>query len=308
MSALFSTLTAGFSRFVLAWLMPSVVTVTIFAIFLLPDIANSAFIAPLSRAAHENAFAGTLVFAFSVVLISLLFAFTSLPLNRLLEGYTLPRGLRRRWRRRQIRRYVKLQRTYRRLPLRFDDLRGIAQEQLSLYPRRREQILPTRLGNAYKAIETYGVNQFYLDGQTFHFELLGVVPDRLRRDIEDVRAQVDFFIGFVGQLAALCLVSVSIAIGARSGSALVIGLLSAVLARFAYAAALRNMTDVRFAMQALTHIGRDGLASAMGYRLPKTMDRERKMWAAWTKFAAGGAPNALDAFDYERTNSSEETL
>jgi hypothetical protein len=301
-SDLFSTLTAGFSRFVLAWLMPSVVTVTTFAIFIFPEIAHNPIIAPLSRAAHKNAFTGTLVFAFSVVLTSLIFAFTSLPLNRLLEGYTLPPGLRRRWRRRQIRRYITLQRSYRRLPARFGDVRGLVQEQLSLYPRYEEQILPTRLGNAYKAIETYGVNRFSLDGQTFHFELLGVAPERLRRDIEDTRAQVDFFIGFVGQLGLLSIVSIAIAVSSQSGTALLIGLLSAVLARLAYSAALRNMTDVRYAMQALTHIARNGLASALGYRLPQTMERERQMWAAWTRYVAGGA-RALQAFDTERTSS-----
>ncbi len=304
MSDLFSTLTAGFSRFVLAWLMPSVVTVATFAIFIFPIIAHDPVIAPLFRAAHMNAFGGALVFAFSVALVALISAFTSLPLNRLLEGYTLPLGLRRRWRRKQIRRYITLQRTYERLPARLGDVRGLIREQLDLYPRYKDQILPTRLGNAYKAIETYGVNHFSLDGQTFHFELLGVAPDRLRRDIEDTRAQVDFFVGFVGQLGLLSIVSIAIAVSSQSGTALLIGLLSAVLARLAYSAALRNMTDVRYAIQALTNIGRNSLASALGYRLPHTLERERQMWAAWTRYAASGG-RVLEAFDTERTNSEQ---
>jgi hypothetical protein len=287
--------------------MPSIVTVSAFAIFILPAIASSPIVAPLSSAAHKNSFAGIFVFTFSVVLLSLVFAFTSLPLNRLLEGYSLPGGLRRHWRRRQIRRYLMLQRASERLP-RGTDRWGLTQERLRLYPKREAEILPTRLGNAYKAIETYGVNRFGLDGQTFHFELLAVAPEQLRRDVDDTRAQVDFFVGFVGQLCLLGIVSMSVAIGAQSLSALLVSLLSAGLARLSYLAALKNMTDVRYALQALTNVGRDGLATALGYQLPPTLHDEIRMWDAWTQFAAHGSKPALEAFDAERASRLRSSL
>lgn len=300
MKEIFGTLTAGFSRFVLAWMIPSVVTLTIFVVFVLPEIAKNPIVAPLSAAAHKNGFEGVLVFAFAALLLSVVFAFTSLPLNRLLEGYTLPPGLRNRLLRRQIRRYRRLKIRAGRQSSRFGDLAGIDREQLYLYPGREDQILPTRLGNAYKAIEAYGSSQFGLDVQTFNYELMGVVPERLVRDIEDTRAQVDFFTGFVGQLGVLSVVSLIAGVGAGSAKAIAISALSAILARLAYMAALKNMTDVRYAMQALVHTGRPGLAQALGYRLPETLKRERQMWAAWTSFAASRTSKPLEAFDQER--------
>nr|MBA3574617.1 hypothetical protein [Pseudonocardiales bacterium] len=83
-------------------------------------------------------------------------------------------------------------------------------------------ILPTRLGNAYKSVETYGRDQFRLDLQTFNYELHGIASARLLQDVDDTRAQVDFFIGFVGQLSLLSVVSLLVAVHVPSGTALVV--------------------------------------------------------------------------------------
>jgi len=167
-------------------------------------------------------FQAGLVFSFSAILLSLLFALTALPLNRLLEGYTLPAPIQRHFRIRQVRRMLRLHRAWKRAPERFPDIRGQIREQLDLYPPERREILPTRLGNAYKSVETYGRDQFRLDLQTFNDELHGIASARLLQDVDDTRAQVNFFIGFVGQLSLLSVVSLLVAVHVPSGTALVV--------------------------------------------------------------------------------------
>src|SRR5712691_1787234 len=115
MGEVFKTLTAGFSRFVMAWIVPSVTTLGLFAIFIYPLLNGSLLLEPIAKAARTGPIQASLVFAFGTVSVSLLFSLGSLPMYRLLEGYTLPRPLRRYWRRAEMRRRRKLQRLYDRL-------------------------------------------------------------------------------------------------------------------------------------------------------------------------------------------------
>lgn len=306
MGDIFKTLTAGFSRFVMAWLVPSFATLGVFVVYIYPEIKGSRVIKPIFEVASAGKIQAGLVFSFSAVLLSLLFALTALPLNRLLEGYTLPAPIRRHLRRRQMRRMLRLRRDWKRTE-RFPDTQGRIGEKLDLYPAERRDILPTRLGNAYKSVETYGQDQFRLDLQTFNYELYGVASARLLQDVDDTRAQVDFFIGFVGQLSLLSFVSLFVAVQAQSGTALVVAVGSIVLARLSYAAAVKNMIDLRYSMQALVNTGRPGLAAALGYRLPTKIKREREFWGAWTISVQKRRAAGLAKFDNERIQPNEGT-
>ena len=114
MGDIFKTLTAGFSRFVLAWLVPSLATLAVFAVYIYPEIKGSGVIRPIFEIANVGKIQAGLVFSFSAILLSLLFALTALPLNRLLEGYTLPTPIQRHFRRRQVRRMLRFRRTWER--------------------------------------------------------------------------------------------------------------------------------------------------------------------------------------------------
>lgn len=297
MGDLFKTLTAGFSRFVLAWLVPSLATLGIFSVYVYPEIHHGAVLEPVFRLASSGRIEAVLVFAFGAVLLSLLFALAALPINRLLEGYTLPKPLRRRFLLRQLRRRKRLEREYRRMPSRLPYRRGLVRERLDLYPRRDSDVLPTRLGNAYKAIETYGSDQYRLDLQTFNYELFSVAPARLLQDVDDARASVDFFVGSAAQLGALSLVSVVVGLAERSGQSIVVSVVTAVLARLAYLTALKNMTDLMYAEQALVNTGRPQLAGSLGYQLPSSLSRERRFWGAWTRSVQDRIILPLTGFD-----------
>jgi hypothetical protein len=300
MGDVFKTLTAGFSRFVMAWIVPSTTTLALFCLFVYDSVAGTPIFLPIKELAREGKLEASVIFFFAAALLSLLFALGGIPLYRLLEGYTLPRSLSNRWRRAQLQRSARLRRAYERTPARFEHVKGQLKEELDLYPLNRFDIMPTRLGNGFRAMERYGLSQFGLDSQTFHYELNGVVPDRLRIDVEDSRAQVDFFLGFVWQLSLLSAVSLIAAAFGTSQSPIFVAITAAGLARLAYIAALKNMTDLRYAVQALVHLGRAPLANALGYHLPASLLGEQRLWRSWTGFVENRERAPLRERDGER--------
>src|SRR5262249_25439698 len=108
----------------------------------------------------------------------------STSLYRWLEGYNLPRGLARRLAKRQ-------QKRNRRLVQAAESGRGwqrnLNQEELERYPIVDEQIVPTRLGNAFRAFETYGKTRFNLDSQTLWSELMAVAPKYIQTEYDRAR-------------------------------------------------------------------------------------------------------------------------
>lgn len=299
MGELIKSLFGGFSRFVLSWLLPSVATLGVFVIFVYPVVSSSAALRPVSQVT-QSTLGKSVVFALSAMLLGTLLSLASLPVYRLLEGYTLPRPVRRWLLRRQIRIWLRLRISARRTtgePSR----RGLDREQLDDYPSRCSRLMPTRLGNAFKAAETFGLDRYRLNSQIFWYELTALVPEQARKDEEDARASVDFFVSFVAHLALLGLVSLYVAAATGSNGALVIGLASGFLGKLAYDAAVRNMTDWRYAVQAMVNLGRIPLAAGLGYRIPMTLHNEQKMWAAWAHFVQDNNQVNISKFDAFRT-------
>lgn len=298
MGDLIKALFGGFSRFVLSWLLPSVATLGVFVIFVYPAVSSSPVLRPASQVA-QGAVAKSAIFILSAIVLGTLVSLASLPVYRVLEGYLLPRPVRRWLLRRQLRNWLRL----RARPARVagDASRyALVREQFNDYPSQRELLMPTRLGNALKAAETFGLDRFWLDSQLFWYELSAVVPERARKDEEDARASVDFFISFVTHLAMLSLVSLFVATTTGSGGALAVGVISAVLIKPAYDAAVRNTTDLRYAVQALVNLGRAPLAAGLGYSLPKRLTNERRMWASWSRLVQRGEHEPLQRFDDRR--------
>lgn len=281
----FQALTAGFSRFILAWLVPSIATVGLFCLILYPQLAGTGVLTPFSSVATAGQLDRALMFGFAALLLALVFSLASRPLYRLLEGYTGPRWLRRRMLRKQVRQWHVLRRQSLDAPNKI--ARGLLREAYGDYPDSVEDLLPTRLGNAFRALETYGSHRFGIDSQSLWYELHAVAPDKLRQDVEDARAAVDFFISFVAHLLLLAVVSATVLLTRTSGSALLLTLLSLAASRLAYNAAVRNMTDFRYTVQALINVGRSPLIEKLGYTYPTSAMHERVFWKRWSAFVRG---------------------
>lgn len=283
MGDLFKAISAGFSTFVFAWVIPSLVTVGAFAIFLWPQVQNTSPFRPLSRLTGHGATTAAIVFGFAVATLTVTFAYASLPIYRILEGYSLPRFLRRPLLRRQQREFARV----RALELRFaatDVLpKGVSIDDFRKFPESLESVQATSLGNALKAMETWAVERYYLDSQLMWHELQGVSRDTVRRDTNDGRAPVDFFVSSIAHMALLfitCLLIIGLVPQARV-RALVIALVALAIMPASYRLAVRNMVDWAQSVKAMVNLGRTDLANALGLSIPATLEDERTMWSAY---------------------------
>jgi hypothetical protein len=287
MTDLFKSLQGGLGRFVLGWLVPSAVAVGLYVLFAVPGLVRRWPSLKGTVPKSPNGLIGVGVFTLAVLTLTVIFAYASLPIYRLLEGYTLPRPLAKVLLRKQLREWRRLQIMAGRTQARHNR-RAINIERLQDYPERREYILPTRLGNAFRAMETYGSTRYLLDSQTLWYELQAVIPSQLRSDVVDGRASVDFFISAVSHCILLAVTSGSAFLAAGDLSALWLAIGSAVLVRPAYLGAVKNMADYRFSVQAAVNLGRLPLATSLGFTLPQTVNEEMQLWATVTAFISGG--------------------
>jgi len=308
---IFKDLTSGFSSFVLAWLVPSGIVVALFSLFVYPPLIKGGtrgptWSEPLTSFVATGAVAATAVLAMSIVVLALVTSLASRPLYRLLEGYSLPESAARPMRRRQRLRYRQLQVQAGRSHRGALHRRGLAREELGNYPAGAARLLPTRLGNALKALETYGSDRYRLDSQSFWYEIYGSAPERNCRDADQARASVDFFVSLIGLMGLLSAVSGIAAATTGSGQCVVVAAGALATTRPAYSAALRNMTDWRYAVQALVNLSRPELAKGLGYRLPDTLAEEQRFWSAWTGLVGERHEAALAGFDSCRRTYSDE--
>lgn len=257
--------------------MPSAVAVAAFGIAVLPYASPDRL---SLTSPNTNPTEVVLVYILSVMMLSVVFAYASFPLYRFLEGYTMPAPLRHWLLRRRYREWYKVRGPLERY-LDGDDSQDFDPEAAQRYPADREDLLPTKLGSTLRAMERYGYHTFGLDVLTFWNELRGVAHDNLRRDGEDARAGVDFFISAIAHLALLAIASATVAAASRSVVPGLVALVALGLMPLAYGQAVRNVDDWRAATQALVHLSRVPLANSLGLRMPRTFAEEREMWEAF---------------------------
>jgi hypothetical protein len=286
MTKLFDALSTSFGRFVYAWLLPSATVAAVFSLLLLPDL--KAEIGVSGRLNELTPVEAGAIFAIAVFLLSALFAYASQPLYRLLEGYTMPGILKKALLRRRLREWHRLQARRRRQT----SNRGELLERLAAYPRFERDVLPTRLGNALRATERYGTDRYGIDTQSLWYELNNAVPESLRRDIEDARAGVDFFVSVIAHLVLLAAVSLGIGIASGHTAPAVVGLISVAGLPAAYSGAVLNVGELRLAVQALVNVGRPVLPGNLGLELPRTFEEERRMWILYRRLVQYGVREA----------------
>lgn len=269
MGDLFKALTSGLARFVYAWLMPSVITSGIFVLAVLPNIVGREVTA--SRG-------GVAAFTLAVLGLSVVFAYASRPIYQFLEGYSMPQWMAKPLLRRSQRQFLRLQN----VEARGSELsRQRATEDLKGFPERLDLIMPTRLGNALKAMESYGVSRFGLDSQTFWYELQAVAHARVRQSTEETRAAVDFFMSSVAHMALLAVVSLALApVASQPLPLLGVAAVAVALVPAAYSQGVRNVGEWRWAVQALVNTSRPALAKALALSLPASYEDEHELWTS----------------------------
>jgi hypothetical protein len=300
MGELFKALSGGLWRFVYAWLLPSAITVSVFALVLFPQLSDLPVAKDISRQPDT---ARALILAFAALSVSVLLALNSVPLYRLLEGYTWPKSL---YETRRNAHVAKWQDLKKKVEGGIDPNLGLLKAQLLWeryiqLPEREEYILPTRLGNALKALETYGKERYGLDSQTFWYELETVAPESLQKDVEDSRAIVDFFISFFYLAGLFCLLGVLIGSIRHDATSFVAGIVAGFLCPVLYLRAVKTTAQWQSAVRALVNVGRVKLATSFGLQIPATLEDERKMWDSLTSFVFWGDKESGEKLDQYRT-------
>ena len=177
---------------------------------------------------------------------------------------------------------------------------NLLEERLSRFPGSDEQVNATRLGNAIRRFEEYGYDRFCFDSQVLWQELYAVVPEPVRKQTEDARANVDFFVCLLyGHLmvAAAALVDFTVAPHAKPFPQLatIIGLPA--LAVIWYRVSVVATDDWAGSVRAMVNLGRQPLAAAIGLKLPKTIIEERGMWSLVVEFIRDPYTTDMAALD-----------
>lgn len=158
---------------------------------------------------------------------------------------------------------------------------AILEERLNRYPVDDRQFAATRLGNAIRRLEEYGYDRFRLDTQVVWHELIAVVPEQVRKQAEDSRTGVDFFICLLyGHLLVAAAAFAQLGFGnPRPAWPLwaLAGVLIALIAVW-YRTAVVATDDWTGSVKALVDLGRKPLAEALGLELPGSLAAERSMW------------------------------
>ena len=291
MKELYSNLWSGLGSLVQSWLLPSVVGLGFFTIALVPAVNDrSPWLGVAKLEGTQQAF----LFAFLAVLLSFFLASTARPLTRFLEGYSFwPAKLRQRRTEKHRRRWQDLHAQVTAAPTMEEKLK--IRESLNEYPRKGEFLMPTRLGNALRAGETYGWVQYGLSTVDLWSRLTAVGGEQVNVQLAQAEIVLNFFIAMIWITGVLCSVSVLVALW--SGHFLyalwLIPLLA--LVPLFYNRAISAVAWYSQGMMALVDLTRGKLAEALGLRLPGDLSEERKIWRAVSNYAAWGATGWKDA-------------
>lgn len=300
MGDLFKAISGGLARFVFAWLTPSFISLGLFVLYVLPAVRDSDLLQPLLKPANQNILAAGVIFTLLVLTVSVVFAYASLPIYRFLEGYTLPRPLREFLTKRHRRKFVRLKA----LESRFRSTGvlppGLSLDLLRAYPEDLESVRATSLGNALSAMESWSNNRYHLDSQTMWLELLGVSSEKVRRDTEESRAPVDFFVSAFAHATLLAATCAGVAINKHSLSIAILGIAAAVTIPLSYSLAVRNVADWTQSVKAMVNLGRRDLAEVMGLRIDQDLESERKMWLSQYYTIEWNDPDLVRLHNYYR--------
>ena len=149
------------------------------------------------------------------------------------------------------------------------------------------QILPTRLGNAMRVMETYGVNTYGLDSQIMWYELLTESPESMQATLEQAQLEADTLVCGIYTMVALACSALAGAIwravgGTADAKLWTASVISVVVALILYRRLLNSVESWASLVRTLVNKARDVLREKYGLRTPSSPEDEKRMWQALT--------------------------
>jgi hypothetical protein len=298
-------LTGGGWAVLYAWVLPSGLAIGAFWLLVYPQthLFHAQF-----NALTPGVVAG--VFVAGSVALGLTLNALYMPLYRVMEGYSLPKRIRRERVERQLAVRKRLQE---KLMKHQQGLggegweQGLIFEELARFPLEDYEVAPTRLGNAIRAFETYGSTRFNLDSQTMWTELNAAVPKFLQTELDRSQATVDFFVALFFLSALLGVISIALGIAELKIGILAVGALAFLSMPLWYRMSVVSTSSWSTTVRALVNVGRVKLADQMGLEMPDSFEKEREMWGLVTRFVYHGDLRYAQQLDkFRKTKVSSE--
>ncbi len=171
------------------------------------------------------------------------------------------------------------------------------------FPRERDQVLPTRLGNVIRAFEVYSYYVYGLDSIPGWLRLQGVIPDSYSKLIENARAEVDFFVNCCALFALIAAASLAFALWQafpvlQDGTAPDISVwqhlsacaLAAVASYISYDMAVLRAPEWGDLVRSAFDLYLPDLVKQLGYTLPDAAADRRGFWGALASVFVFGTP------------------
>lgn len=184
---------------------------------------------------------------------------------------------------------------------------------VTIFPMDRNDLLPTRFGNAIRAFETYSRHIFGADSIPLWIHLTAVIPKEFQASVDDLRAQVNCLMNIswlAPTIGATCLArfiwlldwhqslgppfDVGRLVSNARPSLLLIAVGSLVIARMAYDFSIEQVYGWGSLVKAAFDCYLPDLAKKLGYRLPRADDDRKRFWTAISRRAIFHKPVDLD--------------
>lgn len=265
-------------------------------------------------------------FLVAVTLVAYALDFAQVLITRLFEGYWAELPLLRPlgdWRRRRYRSEVerldkRLEKLSERIPALEERSRDSAplRAELNVIVERRllrfpppdyeEHLMPTRLGNLYKAAEIYPYDRYGLDSVIGWPRLREVLPDKFVERLQEVKTAVDFLLLFSLLSTLFSLLSVPYLLARGAQGSLVLACAAGLpLGWLSYRAALSPAQAYTELIKVAFDMHRRALLKALGLRPPDTLDKEKMLWRGISEFIYRGIPPPED-WQFEATPAKKE--
>ena len=253
-------------------------------------------------------------FLLAVTLAAYALDFSQVTITRLLEGYwpglPLLRSLTR-WRTQRYEREVarldqRLELLSEQIPEEEDGRRvGLLKAEMNRLTERRlldfpppgfeSHLMPTRLGNLYKAAELYPYARYNIDSVVVWPRLLEVLPDKFVGRLQEVKTAVDFLLLFSLLSALFALLSVPYLLAQGAPPTLVLSCAAGLpLAWLSYRAALSPAHAYAEMLKVAFDLHRKALLKSLGLAAPADLAQERALWGEISDFIFRGIPPTSD--------------
>lgn len=247
-------------------------------------------------------------FVLAVTLVAFALDFAQASVTRLFEGYWPALPILRsfaRWRRRRYERSLgpldeRLGELSEQIPGEEDEgrLRLLRAEMHRLEERRlfgfpppgyEAHLMPTRLGNLYKAAELYPHARYNIDSVVIWPRLREVLPDAFVGRLQEVKTAVDFLLLLSLLSAVFSLLFVPYLWVRGAHPSLVLACAAGLpLAWLSYRAALSPAQAYAELLKVAFDLHRTALLQALGLRMPATLSQERTLWREVSEFIFRG--------------------